>query len=63
MGQLLYHCLNDKKNTELFNKYRELAEKEEDVIFAGRLAEYKYYDMGPTVERAFEIIKKEFGFC
>ena len=62
-GMEPYYPINDKKNTELFNKYRELAEKEEDVIFAGRLAEYKYYDMGPTVERAFEIIKKEFGFC
>ena len=53
-----YYPVNDKQNSELYAKYKGLADKEENVIFGGRLAEYKYYDMAPTVERAmswFEI--------
>jgi len=53
-----YYPVNDKLNSELYAKYKGLADKEENVIFGGRLAEYKYYDMAPTVERAmswFEI--------
>jgi UDP-galactopyranose mutase len=37
----------------------DLATKEEDVVFAGRLAEYKYYDMAPTIERAMQLAKLE----
>ena len=47
--------MNDDKNNELADKYKELAEKEENVIFGGRLAEYKYYDMDDVIKRAFEI--------
>lgn len=57
-GMEPYYPVNDKQNSELYAKYKELADKEENVIFGGRLAEYKYYDMAPTVERAmswFEI--------
>lgn len=51
-GMEPYYPVNDKVNSELYAKYKALAEKEENVIFGGRLAEYKYYDMAPTVERA-----------
>lgn len=54
-----YYPVNDAKNNALAEKYRALAEKEKNVIFEGRLAEYKYYDMAPTVERAMEKIKCE----
>lgn len=46
-----YYPVNDAKNTLLYEKYRELAEKDEKVIFGGRLAEYKYYDMHQIVEK------------
>ena len=46
--------MNDEVNSSLYAKYKALADKEDNVIFGGRLAEYKYYDMAPTVERAME---------
>ena len=49
-----YYVINDEKNNLLANKYRELAKKEEKVIFGGRLAEYKYYDMDDVIKAAFE---------
>lgn len=48
--------VNDERNMLLAEKYRQLAETEKNVIFGGRLAEYKYYDMGPVVEKVFRII-------
>ncbi|MBR1800290.1 MAG: UDP-galactopyranose mutase [Bacteroidaceae bacterium] len=50
-----YYPVNDIRNQQLFEQYRALAMGEKNVIFAGRLAEYKYYDMAPTMERAFSI--------
>ena len=50
-GMEPYYPVNDKQNSELYAKYKELADKEENVIFGGRLAEYKYYDMAPIVEK------------
>lgn len=47
-----YYPVNDERNNALAEKYRELAAKEENVIFGGRLAEYKYYDMAPVIEMA-----------
>lgn len=44
-----------KKNNALYEKYKELAQKEKNVIFGGRLAEYKYYDMAPIVELALNM--------
>ncbi|MBR6452656.1 MAG: UDP-galactopyranose mutase, partial [Lachnospiraceae bacterium] len=44
-GDEPYYPMNDEENTALFSKYRALADKEENVIFGGRLGEYKYYDM------------------
>ena len=45
VGMEPYYPVNDEKNTALYQAYRELAEKEENVIFGGRLGDYKYYDM------------------
>lgn len=53
-GMEKYYTVNDDKNNELANKYRELASKEENVIFGGRLAEYKYYDMDDVIKSAFD---------
>ena len=46
-----YYPVNDNKNTVLYAKYKALADQEPDIIFGGRLAEYKYYDMAPIVEK------------
>ena len=47
--------MNDARNMELHARYKVLADKEEDVVFGGRLAEYKYYDMAPIVERVLNM--------
>ena len=54
-----YYTINDDKNNKLANDYRDLASKEENVIFGGRLAEYKYYDMDDVIKAAFECFNKE----
>ena len=48
---------NDVKNNTIYNQYKELADQEENVIFGGRLAEYKYYDMHQIIEHALNITK------
>lgn len=53
-----YYPVNDEKNNLLAQKYRELANQESDVIFGGRLAEYKYYDMAPEVENVIKMFCK-----
>ena len=58
-GDEPYYPLNDEKNTALYQKYKSLAEKEKNVIFGGRLGEYKYYDMDKVVESALEMSKRE----
>ena len=50
-GMEPYYPVNDERNTVLANLYKALADKEKDVIFGGRLAEYKYYDMAPIIEK------------
>lgn len=55
-----YYPVNDIKNSKLYQDYKILAEKEENVIFGGRLGEYKYYDMDAVVESALEMAGKEF---
>jgi len=52
-----YYPVNDDENTEIYNKYKELADKEKDVYFGGRLAEYKYYDMHKVIESALNFVK------
>ena len=54
-GMEPFYPVNDERNQKLFGQYKTLAEREENVIFGGRLAEYKYYDMAPTMERAMEV--------
>ena len=49
-----FYPVNDTKNQAIYLKYKELADKETNVIFGGRLAEYKYYDMAPIIEQVFE---------
>lgn len=49
-GMEPYYPVNDKRNNDLADRYRERAKNEKDVIFGGRLAEYKYYDMAPIIE-------------
>lgn len=58
-GMEPYYPINDAKNQELYKKYREKAEQEENLILGGRLAEYKYYDMDKVIESAFNLIEKE----
>ncbi len=59
-GDEPYYPLNDEKNTALYKKYKALADKENNVIFGGRLGEYKYYDMDKVVESALELSKNVF---
>ena len=59
-GDEPYYPVNNEKNAEIFKKYQELAEKEKNVIFGGRLADYRYYDMHHVFERALEVVKGEF---
>ncbi|MCE4202352.1 UDP-galactopyranose mutase, partial [Escherichia coli] len=56
-GDEPYYPVNDEKNMQLFKKYRELALKE-NVIFGGRLAEYKYYDMHQIIRSALNTVEK-----
>ena len=49
-----FYPVNDEKNNRLYLQYKTLADKEENVIFGGRLAEYKYYDMAPVIEKVLE---------
>ena len=58
-GDEPYYPVNNDKNAEIFKKYQELAQKEENVIFGGRLADYRYYDMHHVFERALEVVKEE----
>lgn len=56
-GDEPYYPMNDEKNIALYEKYSALAEKEGNVIFGGRLGQYKYYDMDDTIEAALKCVK------
>lgn len=58
-GMEPYYPVNDERNMQLLSQYQQLAAKEDGVIFAGRLAEYRYYDMAPTLERAMNLWNQE----
>ncbi|WP_077864470.1 UDP-galactopyranose mutase [Clostridium saccharobutylicum] len=58
-GDEPYYPINNERNNEMYIKYKELADKETNVIFGGRLAEYKYYDMHNVIEQALKCIEKE----
>ena len=55
-GMEPFYPVNDDRNSALAHKYWSLAEKEDGVVFGGRLAEYKYYDMAPVIEKAMNVI-------
>ena len=54
-----YYPVNDEKNSALYTRYKALAEKEENVVFGGRLGEYRYYDMDAVLASALQFAKKE----
>lgn len=58
-GRWPYYPVNNDKNNELYQKYKELADKENKVIFGGRLGGYKYYDMDKVIAAALEICEAE----
>lgn len=58
-GDEPYYPVNDEKNGELYDEYRKLAVNEKNVIFGGRLGEYKYYDMDQVIDASLKIVEKE----
>lgn len=58
-GDEPYYPVNDEKNSSLYAEYKKFAEQEKNVIFGGRLGEYKYYDMDAVIASALELCKKE----
>ena len=52
-----YYPINDKHNSDIYARYRALAEKETDIVFGGRLAEYRYYDMAPVIRQAMNFFR------
>ena len=56
-GMEPFYPVNDEKNNALYQQYKALADAEENVIFGGRLAEYKYYDMAPIIEKVLNYWK------
>lgn len=60
-GDEPYYPLNNEKNEALYAQYKELAEQEGSVVFAGRLGGYKYYDMDKCIAAAFDLVKAELG--
>ncbi len=59
-GMEPYYPVNDNRNAVLYQQYKLLAEKEKNVFFGGRLTEYKYYDMAPTIEQALRLANEQF---
>lgn len=59
LGEEAYYPVNDDKNQKLYQKYLDLAKQKNNVIFGGRLGEYKYYDMDKVIERSLFLVKKE----
>ena len=58
-GEEAYYPINDEKNSALYQKYKELAEAEENVIFGGRLGMYQYFDMWKVIEEALKLVDEE----
>lgn len=58
-GEEAYYPINDDKNSELFKKYKDKADKEENIIFGGRLGMYQYFDMWKVIEVTLEAVKEE----
>ena len=60
-GDEPYYPVNDEKNSQLYTGYKTLASAEENVVFGGRLGEYKYYDMDQVIAAALDMADKELG--
>ncbi len=60
-GDEPYYPVNDEKNNNLYEKYKELADNEEKVVFGGRLGMYKYFDMDKDIEAALKLVDEELG--
>ena len=58
-GKEPYYTMNDDKNTSLYAKYKEIANKDEKVIFGGRLGQYKYFDMDKVISEVLNLVKIE----
>ncbi len=62
VGDEPYYPVNDDENQALYEKYRKLADAEQNVIFGGRLGEYRYYDMDKVINRALEVVREELKY-
>lgn len=60
-GDEPYYPINDERNSKLYAEYEQLAKQEGNVVFAGRLGGYKYYDMDKAIDAAFDLVKDELG--
>ena len=60
-GDEPYYPVNDEKNSNLFGEYKKMADMEKNVIFGGRLGEYKYYDMDQVIASVLEMCERELG--
>ena len=60
-GDEPYYPVNDARNGKLYEEYRKLADAESNIIFGGRLGEYRYYDMDAVIAAALDMVQKEFG--
>ena len=60
-GDEPYYPVNNDKNNELYRQYEAMAAKEKNVLFGGRLGQYKYYDMDKVIEKALEMVAGERG--
>ena len=58
-GMEPYYPVNNERNQSLYQQYKALADREENVLFGGRLAEYKYYDMAPVIRQAMDAAQRE----
>ena len=58
-GDEPYYPVNDEKNGNLYQEYEALAKKEKNVLFGGRLGQYKYYDMDKVIRAAFTMVQEE----
>lgn len=59
LGDEAYYPVNDDRNSNLYKEYEELAKKEKNVLFGGRLGQYKYYDMDKVIDAALDKVEKE----
>lgn len=60
-GEEPYYPINDERNNELFARYQKLAEQEKDVLFGGRLGQYRYYDMDKVIAAALDMAEGQLG--